>query len=161
MPVEKTAFTNVDLSWGNGWTKYISVFIDSTKNVKIAIEELNKKTLYYNGQLIDTSFVKINHLISTALTQKFEDNIGIPVPDGGGAHININETIHSNVYEGALPNKLDTIISLLIDLNNYTLKQSSDTSFLYQSLNKIKPPRPIMENAVFVPPIIKDDVTEK
>ncbi len=46
--VERPVYTNIDLSWGNGWTKIISVFIDSTKNVKISIDEINKKSSFYN-----------------------------------------------------------------------------------------------------------------
>lgn len=162
--VEKTVFTKIDLSWGNGWTKYISVFIDSAKKVKVAIDELNKNPLYFNGQLTDTAFTKINHLINQALTLKFEKEIGNPIPDGSISYVIIESklnNIESKIFESGIATKLDTIVNTIIQLNNYKLIKSLDSTFVFKSYNAIKPPPPIMETIQFIPPVIKDDVIEK
>jgi hypothetical protein len=159
--VERPTFTNIDLSWGDTWNKLVSVVVDSSKNVKMKIEERNGGTHYYVGQLQDSIFQKVNHLIGSALKQQYEDEIGIPVPDGSAYYIMVDNKIHSIVFESAKPSTLDTIVPLLIEFNNYKLKSSLDTTFIFQSLIKIHPPRPIMETGTFVPPVIKDDVIEK
>jgi len=161
--VERPVFTKVDLSWGNGWTKYISVFIDSTKNVKIAIDELNKNPLYFNGQLSDTAFAKINHLINQALTQKFEKEIGTPIPDGSISYVIIESktnNIESIIFESGIANKLDTIVNTIIELNNYKLTKSLDSTFVFKSYNAIRPTL-CTDTVKFVPPVIKDDIIEK
>jgi hypothetical protein len=38
---ERTSYTLIDLSWSNGWTKTMSVFIDSSKNVNIAVRDVS------------------------------------------------------------------------------------------------------------------------
>jgi hypothetical protein len=159
-PVEKPTFTNVDLSWGDAWNKLVSVEVDSAKNTKMKVEERNGGTHYYVGHLNDSVFQKVNHIIGLALKQKHENEIGISVPDGSIYHLIIDNKIHSTVFESAEPTALDTIVSLLIEFNNYKLKISSDTSFNFESLSKIHPPL-ITETATFVPPVIKDDVIEK
>lgn len=162
--VEKPVFTKIDLSWGNGWTKIISVSIDSTKNVKIAMEELNKRTTYFSGQLIDSSFIKINKLVDSSLTQDFKNKIGYPIPDGGISYLIIktkNKNIESMIFETGIEKKLDTLISTLIELKNYNLSKTTDSTFYFESLIKIHPPKPIMDTVTFIPPVIKDDVMEK
>jgi hypothetical protein len=156
--VERPVFKKIDLSWGNGWTKYICVNIDSLKTARILVDELNKKPIYLVGKLNDTIFSKLNYLVGSALNQKYPDMIGESLVDGGASHIIIDNNIHSTINASAEQNKLDTIVSLLIDLNNYTLKPSVDSTFVYKSLSKIKP---TLETVKFVPPVIKDDVIEK
>jgi hypothetical protein len=161
---EKPVFTKIDLSWGNGWTKIISVYIDSTKSVKISVDELNQRKLYYEGQLKDSVFSKLNTLIQTVLKQKTESEIGEPIVDGGGSYIIINsksDNVNCAVYRHEPVITLDTIINSLINLNNYTLHKAADTSFVFKSLIKIKPPMLDIGTIKFVPPVIKDDVIEK
>jgi len=154
-------FKNIDLSWGNGWTKYICVSIDSSQTARIFIDELNKRPIYLIGNVKDTSLSKLNYIINSTLKQTYPSLIGPSVVDAGVSHIIIDNHIHSTVMEHAEPNKLDTIINILINLNNYKLKSNADTTFVYKSLSKIKPPPPQMETTKFVPPVVKDDVIEK
>lgn len=162
---ERPVFKTIDLCWGNGWTKTISVFIDSTKNVKIAVDELNKKKSYYTGQINDTAFIKINHLISNALTKKHEKEIGSPIPDGGISCVIVESTKSKNfssvIFQSGIATELDSIVNILTQLENYKLNESLDSTFIFKSYLAIKLPPPLIETVKFVPPVIKNDIIEK
>lgn len=54
-----------------------------------------------------------------------------------------------------------TIIRVLSDKNNYNLVNSRDSTFIFKSLEKIKPPEALRESVQFIPPVIKEENVEK
>ncbi len=109
-------------------------------------------------------FVKINHLISTALTKNYEKEIGTPIPDGEISCIIVEsktKKFASVIFEPGIATELDSVINILTKLDNYKLNKSTDSTFIFKSYIAIKPPPPLMETVKFVPPIIKNDEVEK
>ncbi len=161
--IEQAAFSTIDLSCGNGWTRMFSVYLDSTKTAKITIDDLNKRKSYYSGELKDSVFEFINPIIKRALMKKYEHEIGQAIPDGGASYLILkskSNNIESLVFYSGKESLIDTIIRVLSDKNNYNLVNSSDSTFIFKSLEKVKPPK--SETMImFIPPVIKEDKAEK
>lgn len=160
--VEKPVFTSIDLSWGNGWTKIISVYIDSSKAARITVDELGKKRTFFKGQLTDTAFICINHLLKRAMVSEIAKEIGSPIPDGGCSCIIVDSKIKNFatiLFQSGIATELDSIVNTLVQLDNYRLNKSADSTFIFKSYIAIKPP--LMETTRFVPPVIKEDTIEK
>lgn len=150
---EPVCFDSIEISYDDTWYRKMSVFIDSTKHAKIKIDSNRVSTTYYSGVVIDTSFIKINQLLKRALKTKYNDQVGMPVPDGIGAYIILKSkygAINSLFFDNNHHNTIDTIIHLLIELKNYQLSNSKDTTFYYESMFRMKPPKPIEEDIPFI-----------
>ena len=162
--IEDSAFTTIDLSSGNGWTRMFSVYLDSTKAAKINIDNLNIGKSYYIGELKDSAFELINPIIKRALMKKYEHEIGHAVPDGGASYLILkskSNNIESLVFYSGKESLIATIICVLSDKNNYNLVNSRDSTFIFKSLEKIKPPEALRESVQFIPPVIKEENVEK
>ncbi len=154
---EAAVFDFVDISFSDSWTIKISVNVDSSKVAHILVDKRDSAKTYYVGKISDSTFYKINSLIKSALTVKYDSEIGQPVPDGSlsGIIISTNtKQIKTLLFDHDVQNKLDTIISELSILKNYTLSKTTDSSFNFLSYDVITPK---IEKVEFVPPVIKED----
>jgi len=160
---EKTtnsSFGQIDLTFSNGWTKTVSIYIDSTKIIKVRIDSLNTVS-NYKDTLLDSTFYKITLLVDHILKTKHDSLINRPVPDGGGysliltSKINNINTVVFNDGSGYKP--LDTLVFKLLKLADNIKNNSLDTTFKFKSYSRIGAPPPMIDNVKFVPPILKDD----
>lgn len=159
---EPVSFQTIDFTIENGWNGEFSVLVDSAKFSKIT-DHLNGKTTQYIGQMNDSTFAKINVLICEILKTKLDSVIGSPVPDGGVASLIINSrerNINTIAFYHTEILVIDSLIESLGNLNNYKLKTTVDSNWVYNSKSRVIPP-PMLETIKFVPPIIKDDAVEK
>ncbi|MBK8367851.1 MAG: hypothetical protein IPL10_10645 [Bacteroidetes bacterium] len=95
------------------------------------------------------------------MLNKFDEIIGLSPPDGSLSGIIISsktQQIRSMLFDHDTPNTLDSIITELSVLNNYTITKTTDTSFNFLSYNVITPK---LEEVEFVPPVVKEDLIEK
>jgi hypothetical protein len=158
---EAAVFNFVDISFSDTWTVKISVHVDSSKVAHILVEKRNSGKTYYIGKIKDSTFYKVNSLIKFALLNKFDNEIGQSPPDGSLSGIIISsktKQIRSMLFDHDKPNTLDSIITELSVLNNYTINKTTDTSFNFLSYEVITPK---LEEVEFVPPVVKEDLIEK
>lgn len=159
--VKPISFHDIDLTYSDGWTKLVSIYLDSTKTLKIRIDEHLKGIHYYGVILPDSSFNKISLFAERALKIDHDSFINERVPDGGGYSLMLtskNKKINSTVYcAGTCYKPLDTLVFELLKLSQNIKQISTDTLFGYKSYNRFGPPPPLLKEMVkFVPPVIKD-----
>lgn len=157
--VKTPSFNTIEISYGNGWTKLVSVHVDSLKSINIRVDELNKGIHYYRDKLSDSSFYFINTLVDSVIKNKYDSIIGSPACDGGAYSIILSskgKNINSIKYlDGHKSSSLDNLTFKLSELACTIKKESSDTTFIFNSVKRLAPP--ILETVKFVPPIIHND----
>ncbi len=159
----KTSFDILDISFNRGTSGITSVFIDSTKIIRVHIKDYDKQNSYYQDTLKDGDIIKLNRLSNKALTNKFDTLVGGPSCFSFPFYLiitNKNTTMKTLVYQDIdysfkpLDSLTNTIILLTKTIKRYPL----DTNFVFNSLKKVLgPPPPIYGMEKFVPPVIKEN----
>jgi hypothetical protein len=159
--VKPPSFETIDISYGNGWTKFVSVHVDSSKTINIRVDELIKGINYYRYKLSDSMFYIINALVDSVIKNNYDSIIGQPACDGGAYCIILKsklKTINSIKYLGEQKsNPLDNLTFKLTEFSTRIKKESTDTTFIFNSYKRIAPMPPLHEMVKFVPPVINDD----
>lgn len=158
--VKPPSFYLIDISYGNGWTKFVSVNVDTSKTISIKVDELNKGIHYYSDKINDSTIKLINTLVDSVIKSNYDTTIGSPACDGGAYSIilkskgkNINSVKYLN---GNRSNHLDNLTFKLTEFASSIKKESNDTTFIFNSYKRLPQP-PKLETVKFVPPIIHDD----
>jgi hypothetical protein len=162
-PVTKTSFDYIDISFNNGRTGIISVFVDSSKVIKVLTIDHDNKNHYYQDTLKDSDIIKLNRLSNKALMDKFDTVVGSPSCFSFPCYLiiaskdkNIRTLVYQDINYSFKP--LDSLTKNIILLTR-TIKQNPlDSNFAFNSLKKvIGPPSLTKEMEEFIPPVIKDN----
>lgn len=162
--ITKTSFDYIDISFNNGINGIISVFIDSSKVIKVHTINHDKQNVYYQDTLKELDVIKINRLSNKALSDNIDTLFGSPSCFTLPYYlilVNKDKSIRTLVYQDIdyAFRPLDSLTNTIISLTN-TIKQNAlDTNFVFTSLKKVLgPPSPTPNKTVkFIPPVIKDN----
>jgi hypothetical protein len=162
-PVTKPSFHYIDISFNNGTSGIISVFIDSSKAIKVHTVDYKKQSHYYQDTLNDNDIVKLNRLSNEALAGKIDTLVGSPSCFSfpyylviAGKDKNMRTLIYQDKDYSFKP--LDSLTKSILLLTRTIKQHPLDTDFVFNSLQRVLgPPSPTIEMSKFIPPVIKDN----
>jgi hypothetical protein len=160
--ITKASFDYIDVSFNNGPSGIISVFIDSSGLIKVRKIERDKKSHYYQDSLQDKDLLKLSSYAKKVFFLKIDTLVGSPGCFSFPYYLiiaNKKKVVRTLVFQDRdyAYKQLDSLVKQ-VDLLAKTIKQKPlDTNFIFASLEKVLGPKLVTGEMVkFVPPIIKE-----
>ncbi len=150
----------IDISFNNndGMT---SVYIDSSKVIRVNYINKSWDKFYFKDTLADFAFYKIDKLIVKALSEKHDSIVNHQTCFTSAYNLNLSykkDLFSVLVYQDPtttyLP--LDSLTKMIYRISRTITKQTSDSTFKFNTLARISdPPSPSIELVKFVHPKFK------
>lgn len=161
--ITKTSFDYIDISFNNGTNGLTSVYIDSSKVIKVHTINHDKQSVYYQDTLKELDVIKLNRLSNKAIANKIDTLIGSPSCFTFPYYliiVNKDKSIRTLVYQDRDYSfrPLDSLIKNIILLTKTINHNPLDSNFIFHSLQKVSgPPSLTIELEKFVAPVIKEN----
>lgn len=159
----RTSFDFIDVSFNRGRDGITTVYLDSTKNIKVLITKYDNQKIFYQDTLNDSSISVLNTLSSKLLSAKMDTIIGSASCFTFPYYFDIaskNQHLQTLVNEDidySNP-QFKTLIESILLLTTTIKHNALDSNFNFKSLSKvIGPPPPFIDTIRFIPPVIKDE----
>lgn len=159
----KTSFDIIDVSFNRGRNGITSVYVDSTKNIKVLITKYDGQKIFYQDTLNDSSIVNLNILSNKLLSAKTDSIIGQSSCFTFPYYFEItskNQKLQTLVNEDINYSQpqFKAFIENILRLTTTIEHNSLDSTFVFKSLSKvIGLPGPPIDTIKFIPPIIKNE----
>lgn len=168
-PENKTPlqFQYLDLSFNKGPDGITSVYLDSTKVLKIGLISVDLRTTYFCDTLHDTTLRHINKLVGDLLSYKLDTVAGMPgcfsFPfyfDIKGKKKHLQTLLYVDQSRSVTP--FTPLVTYIYSLTANHKISPVKSGFEFKSLKKVQgpPPPAIVPFPKFIPPIIKESAVE-